>query len=85
LVELCKWIKEVAPLKTIWCYTGFLYEKIKNTELINYIDILIDGKYEESLNWGPGKIKWRGSENQRIIDVKKTKWTGVLTVLKDEE
>lgn len=85
LVELCKWIKEVAPLKTIWCYTGFLYESIKDTQLINYIDVLIDGKYEESLNWGPGTIKWRGSENQRLIDVQKTKWTGMLTILKDEE
>ena len=82
---MCKWVKEVAPLKTIRCYTGFLYENIKDTQLINYIDVLIDGKYEESLNWGPGTIKWRGSENQRLIDVQKTKWTGMLTILKDEE
>ena len=85
LVELCKWIKQVAPLKNIWCYTGHCYEEIKHTELIEYIDVLIDGKYDEAQNWGPGKHLWRGSENQRIIDVQQTRWTGVFKLLYNEK
>lgn len=84
LIELCQWIKQVAPLKTIWCYTGYRYEDIKHTKLIEYIDVLIDGKYDETQNWGPGKHMWRGSENQRIINVAQTRWTGVLTILYDK-
>lgn len=80
LVKLVKRVKEKFPNKTIWCYTGFDYEKdIMNNmynkfsetkELINSIDVLVDGKFEldkRNLN-----LKFRGSENQRLIDVKKS-------------
>lgn len=80
LVKLVKRVKEKFPNKTIWCYTGFDYEKdIMNNmynkfsetkELINLIDVLVDGKFEldkRNLN-----LKFRGSENQRLIDVKKS-------------
>ena len=58
--------------KPIWVWTGYTYEQILNnrygTKMLNYIDILIDGKFEEDkkdLN-----LKYRGSSNQRVIDVK---------------
>ena len=69
--EIMKWIKRNYPNKTIWVYTGFLYEDISDLEMMNYIDVLIDGPYVEDLNPGRGKLLWRGSSNQRIIDVKK--------------
>ena len=69
--EIMKWIKKNYPNKTIWVYTGFLYEDISDLEMMNYIDVLIDGPYIEALNPGRGKLLWRGSSNQRILDVKK--------------
>ena len=69
--EIMKCIKKNYPNKTIWVYTGFLYEDISDLEMMNYIDVLIDGPYVEDLNPGRGKLLWRGSSNQRIIDVKK--------------
>lgn len=49
VTELCKEIKNRYPNKTIWLYTGYLYEEIKDLDILNYIDVLIDGPYVESL------------------------------------
>ena len=71
VTDLMKEIKEKFPEKDIWCYTGYLYEDVKNLEAMKYIDILVDGKYEEEhSNPSP---KWRGSYNQRIIRVHYTR------------
>ena len=72
LVPFLKQVKTNFPNKTIWCYTGFLYEEICNSPVIEYIDVLIDGPYVAALNPGPCKVLWRGSTNQRIIDVQKS-------------
>ncbi len=81
LIQLCKEFKERFPMKTIWCYSGFTIEEIRGEKesraagenadkLLNYIDILVDGKFlKEQKNIS---LKFRGSENQRVIDVKKT-------------
>ena len=64
-------IREVAqkfPQKNIWLYTGFLWEDIKDLDFIKYVDVLIDGKFEQD-KYSP-KILWKGSSNQRTIDVK---------------
>lgn len=68
--QLMKWIKEHYPSKTIWVYTGYLYEQIKDLPMLQYIDVLIDGPYVAELNPGRGKLKWRGSYNQSIIRLK---------------
>lgn len=70
LTALAKEIKSVFPDKTIWLYTGYLWDDVKNLEIMEYIDVLVDGKYEETLK-NP-LLKWRGSSNQRVIDVKKS-------------
>lgn len=72
--ELVKKVKEYIPNKTIWCYTGYIYENIKDKEpyksVLKYIDVLCDGPFIQEKK-SPNK-PWVGSENQRVIDVKKS-------------
>ena len=80
LVELCKEVKELYPDKNIWTYTGFILDQDLleggkrhgpyTDELLTYIDILVDGPYIDSQR--NISLKFRGSENQRIIDLKKS-------------
>ena len=70
-LEIAKAIKANTSL-SIWCYTGFMFEELKGEQLkfLNYIDVLVDGMYEqEHRNLA---LKFRGSSNQRIIDIVKT-------------
>jgi anaerobic ribonucleoside-triphosphate reductase activating protein len=61
--ELVKFVKKLRKDLGIIVYTGYLFEEIKDKELIKYIDLLIDGKYEEDKNNG---IAFRGSYNQKL-------------------
>lgn len=82
LYPFVKKVKKAYPDKTIWCYTGFVFdeksgllkETQKNTEwtkeLISTFDVLVDGAYIEELK--DIRLKFRGSSNQRVIDVKKS-------------
>lgn len=72
LTKLLTKVKENYPEKKVWLYTGgnFESEIEKNINLIKNIDIIIDGKFIDSLK-NP-KLKFRGSSNQRVIDVKKS-------------
>ena len=71
VTELAKRIKEETD-KTIWCYTGFTYEEIlvndRLSQILPYIDVLVDGPYIEELR--NTNLPFRGSENQRIIELK---------------
>ena len=59
------------PEKNVWSWTGFLFDKdLKDKEVMKYIDVLVDGQYVDELH-NP-KLKWKGSENQRVIDVQKS-------------
>lgn len=80
-IKLCKAFKNLFKDKTIWLWTGFLMEDIVNKEVLNYIDVLIDGRFEEK-EYSP-IIKWRGSKNQRVIDVPKTLKNKKICLLKD--
>ena len=71
LTKFCKTLKEQLPEKNIWCYTGFLWEAVKDLEIMNYIDVLVDGPFIESEK--DLQLAFRGSKNQRIIDVQKSK------------
>ena len=69
--NLAKAFKEKFPQKTIWVWTGFLFDKdLKDKEVMKYIDVLVDGRYVDELH-NP-TLKWKGSSNQRVIDVKKS-------------
>ena len=69
-IKLAKAFKERYPEKTIWSWSGFLIDNIVDKEILNYLDVLVDGQYVDELH-NP-TLKWCGSENQRVIDVKKT-------------
>ena len=69
--KLAKAFKEKYPEKTIWTWTGFKYEDIKDKDVFNYIDVLVDGQYKDELH-NP-ILKWKGSSNQRVIDIKESK------------
>lgn len=69
--KLAKEFKEKFPNKTIWAWSGFNFENnLKDKEVMKYIDVLVDGQYiDEQSN---PKLHWKGSENQRVIDVQKS-------------
>ena len=70
VTNIAKKIKERFPNKTQWLYTGYYWENIKDLEIIKYIDVVIDGPYVDEQR--DISLKWRGSSNQRVIDVKKS-------------
>ena len=69
-IKLSKAFKEKFPNKTIWVWTGFKFENIVNKEIFNYIDVLVDGQFEEDHK--DIRLKYCGSTNQRVIDVQKS-------------
>ena len=68
VTQLCKEFKERFPNKTIWLYTGSTYENCTSLEIMNYIDVMVDGEFKVNLK--DTTLAFRGSSNQRIIDVK---------------
>ena len=79
--KLAKTFKEKYPEKNIWAWSGFKYEDIKDNDVFNYIDVLVDGQYKDELH--DPTLKWRGSSNQRVIDVQKSLKTGNLIIKND--
>lgn len=75
---LMKEIKEKFPNKTIWCYTGDTYEDIQNSPNMEYIDVLVDGRF--ILAQRDTNLMWKGSKNQRVIDVKASKRLGTVVL-----
>lgn len=90
LLPFIREFKQKYPKKTLWLYTGNLYEELtsgignhpkcipETEELLSYVDILVDGRFEEdkkSLG-----IRFRGSTNQRVIDMNKTRELGEITI-----
>ena len=69
-IKLAKLFKERYPEKNIWSWTGFLFDQICDKEVFKYVDVIVDGQYKYEL-YDP-RLRWRGSSNQRVIDVKKS-------------
>ena len=79
LTEFLKEIKKNYPEKTIWLYTGYEWKDIKNMDIVNYLDVLVDGEFvlaQRNLD-----LRFRGSENQRLIDMNATRRNGRVTLL----
>ena len=80
LVQLLRKVREQYPQKNVWCYSGYLFDReLLNEsrarceytdEMLSMIDILVDGRFVERLK--DIRLVFRGSSNQRIIDVKKS-------------
>ena len=79
--SLAKAFKEKFPEKTIWAWTGFEFDKyLKDKPVVKYLDVVIDGQYKDELH-NP-TLKWRGSSNQRVIDVQESlKQNKIITFL----
>ena len=70
VIAICKTFKEKYTEKSIWLWSGYRYEEIVNKDILNYLDVLIDGKFIYDLR--DFKLMYRGSSNQRVIDVKES-------------
>lgn len=69
--KLVKAFKEKIPNKDVWIWSGFSFDgELKDKEVLKYTDVLVDGRYVDELR-NP-TLKWKGSENQRVIDVQKS-------------
>ena len=88
LIDLVRQFKQRFPQKTVWCYSGFTFEEIVEgkagdpavaMKLLRQIDVLVDGKFEEELK--DLSLIFRGSSNQRIIDVKASLDAGEVCLL----
>ena len=88
--ELVKFLKANHPDKNFWLYTGFTYEELHNPtcraynsrmdEMLKPFDVLVDGRFVEELK--DISLRFRGSSNQRIIDLQKTRESGYPTLYK---
>ena len=76
--RLIKKVRKELPDKTIWLYTGYSFDEIKDFDALPLIDVLIDDEFIEELK--DGRLHWVGSSNQNIIDVKKTLEAGEIVL-----
>ena len=78
-LDLCKAVrKEFGDSIRIWLYTGYVFESIADMEILKYVDVLVDGPFE--LDKRDIRLAYRGSSNQRVIDVKKSLSTGSVVL-----
>lgn len=80
--ELCIAVRQIFPWKSIWMWTGYYWEDVKDLPVIRYIDVLVDGPFIESQK--NLCLPYCGSENQRVIDVKKSLASGEV-ILRSKE
>ena len=81
---LAKAFKEKYPNKTLWVWSGFLFDRdLNDLDILKYIDVLVDGQYKDELH--DFTLQYRGSSNQRVIDVKASLEKGEVVSFLDEE
>ena len=74
VMELCRRIRREFPSKSIWLYTGFIWEEIASLDGMEAVDVVVDGPYIEARR--DTTLPYRGSSNQRLIDVGRTRREG---------
>ena len=79
--ELIRRFKKAYPNKTVWLWTGYLIEDIFEDLIDSGIDVIVDGPFKEELK--DLRLKYRGSSNQRVIDLKETIRTGDIILLEE--
>ena len=81
--KLAKAFKDKFKDKTIWVWTGFLFDKdLIDKEVLKYIDVLVDGQFIDELR--DPTLQWKGSSNQRVIDVEKSIKQNKIVLYKEE-
>ena len=93
LLPLVKRVRQALPEKNIWAYTGFLYEDLLREgshprcevtdELLSLVDVLVDGRFVEALK--DISLRFRGSSNQRLIDLNATRQAGEVCLLPERK
>jgi len=78
LVEMCV----LFPKKDVWMYTGYLWEEVKDLEIMNFVNVLVDGEYKEELR--DISYPWAGSTNQRVINVPESLKMGEVVLLETD-
>ena len=82
--KLAKAFKERYPDKTIWAWTGYLFDEyLIDKDIVNYLDVVVDGQYIDELH--DFTLKWKGSSNQRVIDVKKSLSSKKIVLVDDKK
>ena len=86
LLPFVRRVRAAFPRKTVWCFTGFTYDELltegshprceATDELLSLLDVLVDGRYVEELK--DISLRFRGSSNQRLIDLNATRQTGSI-------
>ena len=82
-LKLVHEFKKKYPTKDVWVWSGFNYEDLSKSHDLSEIDVLVDGQYKMKL-YNP-TLKYRGSSNQRVIDIQKTRKKNEIVLFKDEE
>ena len=84
LEAMCAYIKQNCPGKDIWVWTGydFIEDGLINHPVMQYIDVVVDGRFEEGLK--DLRLKYAGSSNQRVIDVSKSVECGCAVIWNNE-
>jgi len=78
ITQLTKKVKERFPQKSIWLYTGYLWEDICGLPVIKDMDVIVDGRF--ILEQLDNTLYWKGSKNQRVIDVKQSLDQGTVVL-----
>ena len=78
VTALAREIRQRYPEKTIWLYTGYLWKEIVDLEIVNYLDVVVDGKFISAQK--DITLPWRGSSNQKVIDVPSTLKEGKIVL-----
>ena len=78
VTELARQIRSDFPDKTIWLYTGSTWNEVRDLEVARYVDVLVDGTFQEAKK--DNTLRWKGSSNQQVIDVQKTLKTGEVVL-----
>ena len=81
VMEICKAFREKYPDKSIWLWSGYTYENLNDNQrrVLEYLDVLVDGQFVDELK--DFRLKYRGSSNQRVIDVKKSSINNIVSMI----
>ena len=81
VLDICEKVRAWRPDKDIWMWTGYSFEDLKELPVMRYIDVLVDGKFEEDKR--DPRLKWKGSSNQRVINVAESLRSGEVVLVED--